>query len=152
MWCSPPQPRRVRPVSFRFLSAALLTGLLAAPTLAQPAADPPRESPAERASTLIVFGDDPCPRSSGQEIVVCARLPESERYRVPKRFRGKRADAPAPDSWTSRVSELETVSRAGLPNSCSVVGSGGQTGCYAQFLRQAREERRQAEAETAEIP
>lgn len=127
--------------------------LLSAPAFAQGAPAPAGdEAPRERTSTLIVFGNDPCPRSTSEEIVVCARMPESERYRVPKRFRGKREDAPAPDTWANRVSTLETVSRVGTPNSCSPVGSGGQTGCYSQFLRQAREERRQAQAEAAEIP
>jgi hypothetical protein len=115
----------------------------AAPALAQD--DKVSAQPPERMVTLVVFGDDPCPRSSNEEIVVCARLPENERYRIPKRFRGKK-------SWVSRARELEYVSRAGTPNSCSPVGSGGQTGCFSQFLRQAREERRQTQAEGREVP
>jgi hypothetical protein len=111
------------------------------------------EDTAPRRSTLVVFGNDPCPRSSDDEIIVCARMPESERYRIPKRFRDKRpADAPAPDTWANRVTELETVSRIGTPDSCSVVGSGGQTGCYSKFLREAAEARRQQKAEQADVP
>ena len=125
--------------------------LLAATTTAWAQDDKVTDQPPERMVSLVVFGDDPCPRSSDREIVVCARLPENERYRVPKRFREKQVE-PAQESWTSRARELEYVSRAGTPNSCSPVGSGGQTGCFAQFLRQAREERRQAEAEGREIP
>ena len=129
-------------MQFRILIAAALVAFVAAPAEAKRDkgdADPPPVT-----SQLVVFGDDPCPRSSDNEIVVCARLPESERYRIPKRFRGKRrADAPAPDSWAQRVDTLETVSREGLPNSCSVVGSGGQTGCMQQFLHQAWQERHQ---------
>ena len=121
----------------------------AAPALAQE--DKASGQPPERMVSLVVFGNDPCPRSSDREIVVCARLPENERYRVPKRFRGKKPE-PSQESWASRARELEYVSRAGTPNSCSPVGSGGQTGCFTQFLRQAREERRQAEAEGREIP
>jgi hypothetical protein len=121
----------------------------AAPALAQD--DKVSAQPPERMVTLVVFGDDPCPRSSNEEIVVCARLPENERYRIPKRFRGKKAEA-GQESWVSRARELEYVSRAGTPNSCSPVGSGGQTGCFSQFLRQAREERRQTQAEGREVP
>jgi hypothetical protein len=134
--------------------AALIGGLLAVPASAQTRVPVPdaAEGPPQRMASLIVFGNDPCPRSNNDEIIVCARLPESERYRVPKRFRGKREDAPAVESWSSRVSTLETVSRAGTPNSCSPVGSGGQTGCYSQFLRQAREEQRQAKSEASRIP
>lgn len=127
--------------------AALLIALSALPASAQKAS----EGPPERVVSLLVFGNDPCPRSSGEEIVVCARLPENERYRIPKSLRGRKA-VPAHESWAARASELEYVSRAGTPNSCSPVGSGGQTGCYQQFLRAAREERRQSRAEPADIP
>ena len=34
-------------------------------------------------SEIVVFGTDPCPRSSDSEIVVCRRLPESMRFRLP---------------------------------------------------------------------
>ena len=40
--------------------------------------------PPDRIATLVVYGDDPCPRSAGDEIVVCARRPENERYRERK--------------------------------------------------------------------
>ena len=97
----------------------------------------------EKIASLVVYGDDPCPRSSDEEIVVCARLPESERYRIPKRLREAERKEDE-QSWGERVQVLEMVSRNGTPNSCSPVGSGGQTGCVAQFLRQAREAREQA--------
>jgi hypothetical protein len=144
----------VSPVPPRILIAALIGGLLAVPATAQERVPVPdaAEGPPQRMASLIVFGNDPCPRSSNDEIIVCARLPESERYRLPKRFRGKRENAPAVESWSNRVSTLETVSRVGTPNSCSPVGSAGQTGCYSQFLRQAREEQRRASSEAATIP
>jgi hypothetical protein len=144
----------VSPVSSRILIAALVGGLFAVPVSAQERTPVPdaAEGPPQRMASLIVFGNDPCPRSSGDEIIVCARLPESERYRLPKRFRGKRENAPAVESWSNRVATLESVSRAGTPNSCSPVGSGGQTGCYSQFLRQAREEQRQAKENAAGVP
>jgi hypothetical protein len=144
---------KVSPVQTRQLLAAACGLLLSTAAFAQPApADRDEGTPREKVSTLIVFGNDPCPRSTGDEIVVCARMPEGERYRVPKRFRGKRENAPAVESWTNRVSTLETVSRVGTPNSCSPVGSGGQTGCFSQFLRQSREERQQEAAEGKAIP
>ncbi|HWW64481.1 MAG TPA: hypothetical protein VNZ43_06955 [Sphingomonadaceae bacterium] len=119
----------------------------ACPALAGPA-DEEAPSPPEKVSTLVVYGNDPCPRSTNDEIIVCAREPESERYRIPKRFRGKkRENAPAVESWANTARELDYVSRAGLPNSCSPVGSGGMTGCYNQFLAQAREERRAEQQE-----
>lgn len=96
-------------------------------------------------TTLVVYGDDPCPRSSDEEIVVCAREPEGERYRIPKRLRRLNPKA-ADRSWGDRAQVLEMVSTRGTPNSCSPIGSNGQTGCMAQFLRQAREEHEQAAA------
>lgn len=136
------------PMVTRFLSASLVAAILLSggTAIARPKRQeiPIDVDPPEKMSTLIVFGNDPCPKSDGDEIVVCARQPESERYRLPKQFRGKRPVAAADtESWSNTVSALEYVGKAGTPNSCSPVGSGGQTGCYDQFLRQAREERRQ---------
>jgi hypothetical protein len=116
------------------------------------AAEPAPAPPPDKISTLVVYGNDPCPRSTTDEIIVCAREPESERYRIPKRLREKkRKNAPAVEAWSNTVRQLDYVSRAGLPNSCSPVGSGGFTGCYQQLLAQARAERR-AEQEEREIP
>jgi hypothetical protein len=128
-----------------FLLASM--ALLAAPAFA---ADPPASEP-NKITTLVVYGDDPCPRSNDEEIVVCAREPESERYRIPKRLRRGKPDA-AQRSWGDRVQVLEMVGRQGTPNSCSPVGSNGQTGCVAQFLRQAREEREQQAQQGSPAP
>lgn len=121
--------------------------LVAVPAIA---ADPPASEPT-KITTLVVYGNDPCPRSSNEEIVVCAREPESERYRIPKRLRRAKPDT-AQRSWGDRVQVLEMIGRQGTPNSCSPVGSGGQTGCIAQFLRQAREEREQTAHEGSQVP
>jgi len=137
----------------RWFAALTALSIAAAAAAQTPTADdPPPETPPARMSTLIVYGNDPCPRSSADEIVVCAREPESERYRLPRRFREQRPDDAAAQAWSSRVTTLETVSRVGLPNSCSVVGSGGATGCYQMFMRMAREEREQARREAAGVP
>lgn len=123
--------------------------LVAGTAFAQPRQD--QKEPPEKIATLIVYGDDPCPQGQGNEIIVCGREPESERYRVPKRFRGKKTE-PAQQAWSNTVRQLEYVSRIGTPNSCSPVGSGGATGCYQQLMRQAREEREEARREAAGIP
>jgi len=110
-----------------------IVALLAAPAAyAAPPAAP------ERIATLVVFGDDPCPRSTEDEIVVCARQPESERYRIPKRFREKQYEAARDGSWAGTAKVLEYVSRQGLPGSCSPIGSNGQTGCFRKFLEENR--------------
>jgi len=115
--------------------------LAAAPLAAAPrAVTSLAEEPPPRITTLVVFGDDPCPRSKDEEIVVCARQPESERYRIPKALRRKKRDEAA-QSWVERARTLDMVSKRGLPNSCSPQGSNGQTGCMRQFLEAARAER-----------
>ncbi len=99
--------------------------------------------PGETIHTTTVFGADPCPPAREGEIVVCGRLPESERYRIPKQFRKKPRDDSGPGaSWTSRVESLEAAQRFTLPNSCTAVGTAGQTGCTQAMLRQWFLERR----------
>lgn len=93
-----------------------------------------------------VYGTDACPTSNGEEIVVCRRLPEAERYRIPKDLREAAKDQPGP-VWSQRALDLEYVGKSGT-NSCSPDGNGGMTGCWSQLMRKAREERKaQREAE-----
>lgn len=106
--------------------------LAAAPVRAESAPPPPR------VSTLLVYGNDPCPRSSGDEIVVCARQPESERYRIPKALRKRAYNAARDGSWAGTAKVLENVSRQGIPGSCSPNGSYGQTGCFRRFIEENR--------------
>ena len=114
----------------------LLSALLLA---AAPApADPPATPEPQRYSTLVVFGSDPCPRSSENEVVVCARMPENERYRVPKRLRERRVTQGAPSvAWSRKVESMEYVSRMGIPNSCSVQGSFGAPALFADRIKAA---------------
>jgi hypothetical protein len=116
------------------LSAVLLCGLAASPCAAA------QEPPPQRETNVTVYGDDPCPESRGDEIVVCGRRPEEERYRIPAPLR--RSSRRSETSWASRAAELEDAQRDSRPNSCSVVGSNGQTGCTQQMIREWRAERR----------
>jgi hypothetical protein len=95
------------------------------------------DAPTKTIRTATAFGNDPCPAAREGEIIVCGRLPESERYRIPKQFREKPRDESGPSaSWASKVQTLEAAQRFTMPNSCSVVGTGGQTGCTQAMLRQ----------------
>jgi hypothetical protein len=106
------------------------------PNAAQPAAEP-------RINQVIVYGDDPCtPSSDPDEITVCARLPENDRFRIPPNLRDN-PDAPGNQSWTGRATELAYVGRTGT-DSCSTSGPGGFTGCLNQVINHARAERRAA--------
>lgn len=97
----------------------------------------------ERFSVLLTYGDDKCPEPEGDEIVVCAREPESERYRIPKALREKAEEERTADrSWTSRVEQQDEISRTTRPGSCSVVGTFGFSGCTSAAIRRWFEERR----------
>jgi hypothetical protein len=99
------------------------------------------EEPPKRTREVIVYGNDPCPEVQSNEIVVCGRRPENDRYRIPKELR-RRGERPSETAWGSRVQGLEDAARAGRPNSCSPVGSYGQTGCTQEMVRQWYAERR----------
>lgn len=133
------------------LLASLLLSIAVSAPAKRPHDDADAPAPPEKISALIVYGNDPCPRSTGDEIVVCGREPESERYRIPKRFRGQKKPLASQGAWSNTVQQLEMVSRRGLPNSCSPVGSNGATGCYDQFIAQARAER-QYDKDNADKP
>lgn len=117
-------------------SAALLLALTLVLQDAQ-AGEPP-----ERSVTAIVYGDDPCPEAKDEEeIVVCARRPDSERYRIPKELRNV-GDPLSETAWGARAETLDDASRSNLPGSCTTVGTYGQTGCRRQQLDDWYEERR----------
>ena len=121
-------------------AAALALLLAAAPALAQAPSPPGPAGPQDpRINQLIVYGEDACPPSSADEIIVCARKPEGERYRIPEVLRSD-PNAPINNSWANRATELQYVGRTGI-GSCSTVGPGGMTGCYNELVRQARAER-----------
>ncbi|HEV2043575.1 MAG TPA: hypothetical protein VGR05_02740 [Sphingomicrobium sp.] len=92
-----------------------------------------------KVSEIIVYGTDPCPRSTDDAIVVCARKPETERYRIPERLR-QGGSLQSRQAWAARAKTFETVGATGT-NSCSPVGPGGFTGCVNQVIKQAFDER-----------
>ena len=97
---------------------------------------------------LVVYGSDPCPRAaSPDEVVVCARRPETERYRIPKELRDSATeDDPESTSWAARAGALEAVGRSGI-QSCSTVGPGGVSGCMNEMVRAWRRDRRTGDGE-----
>lgn len=100
---------------------------------------------------LVIFGNDACPTNgNGDEIIVCARRPESERYRIPKELR-PRSQSPDAQSWAVRSQAALDTGRAGT-GSCSATGAGGWTGCWAQQMRAAKEEARQQAAAERDVP
>lgn len=120
---------------------------LAAAMLALPLVAAPEPALAQRVNEIIVYGTDPCPRSTDDEVVVCARKPESERFRIPERFR-QGGSLQSRQAWANRAIAFETYGKTGI-NSCSPVGPGGHTGCTQQLINQTfKELREEAEGGT----
>jgi hypothetical protein len=113
------------------VAAAGAFALLPAPAAAQ-------QVPGE----VVVFGNDPCPRSSDSQVYVCTRRPEAERYRLPKdqQLQGTRQER---RSWANKARALNSVGKTGT-GSCSAVGPGGHTGCLVEEIKQARRETQEA--------
>lgn len=125
------------------LKSLVLVGafVMASASTAQDDAPPaPSEMP-ERISFLVAFGEEKCREAVGDEIVVCANVPENERYRIPLALRTKERVI-TDRSWTSAVETLDSFARDLRPNSCSVNGSGGFGGCTQKMLQQWFAERR----------
>jgi len=100
---------------------------------------------------LIIFGNDKCPtNASGDEIIVCARRPESERYRIPKELRA-RSQSPDSQSWAVRSQSALATGRTGA-GSCSNAGAGGWTGCWAEQMRAAKAEKKAEAAAARDVP
>ena len=119
-------------------SAVAGSGFLALPESAQ--------AQQGNVAEIIVYGNDPCPRSTDDQVVVCARRPEAERYRIPERLRSG-GPPQAREAWANKAKVLETVGDTGT-FSCSPVGPGGYTGCLTQVIKQARDQRRQQAEES----
>lgn len=116
----------------RIHAAALLAvAVVASPVAAQ-------DEPGDKVNMVIVYGDDAAPEPVGDEIVVVARLPEGDRYRIPEALRF--SDDPANTSWAERVERLEIVGDFGTL-SCSAVGAGGATGCTQEMIAAAYADR-----------
>ncbi|MEO7248386.1 MAG: hypothetical protein ABIW31_08000 [Novosphingobium sp.] len=119
------------------LAAPLLAALLAAGSA--PAFAENSSATNEKVNAIIVYGKDECPKPVGDEITICARKPEAERYRIPQGLR----ETPSANSqsWNSRVMAYERVGKTGTL-SCTPAGAGGWTGCAQRLIDQAYAEKR----------
>jgi nitrogenase subunit NifH len=113
-------------------AAAAGFAALPAPAAAQQAQD----------NEVIVYGNDPCPRSTDSTVYVCTRRPENQRYRIPETLResGTRQQR---QSWATKSRQIMSAGATGI-NSCSAVGPGGSTGCLVQSIQQAKRESQEA--------
>ena len=119
------------------LLAAGIAGLFAGGTAL------PAPAQAQNQAEILVFGTDPCPRATDDEVVICRRLPESMRYRMPDQYRDT-STFQEKQSWTNKARTMQTVGSTGI-GSCSPVGPGGHTGCLTQEIQAARQARQEEE-------
>lgn len=115
----------------RLAAIAVSIALAVTPAVAQDAGG-------DKVRMVIVYGDDVAPTPQDDEIVVVARMPEADRFRIPEGLRY--SENPANDSWINRVERLEFVGASGTL-SCSAVGAGGSTGCTQEMIRNAYADR-----------
>ena len=121
--------------SFGPVGGLALASLLAVSPLAA------QSEAGDKVRIAIVYGDDAAPTPNGDEIIVVARMPEAERFRIPENLRY--SDNPANTAWVNRVERLEFVGSSGTL-SCSASGVGGSTGCTQEMIRNAYADKKAA--------
>jgi len=132
--------------------AALIAALLLTPgaAFAQQATQDQQAAtgqPPKRVRQVTLTGDQKCPESTAEEVVVCGR--DDEPYRIPKGLRDNKPIPAQNQSWVNRAATMDQVGRVagGIPDTCSPVGTGGQSGCSMTWNRQFADERRARRAE-----
>lgn len=100
----------------------------------KPVPAPGGDTSQPRQRLVTVFGTEECPKpTSPDEVVVCARLPDSEIYRIPKQLRAANDQRTSPFQANRNLLLGDASGGAGGSiGSCSVVGAGGSIGCNRQ--------------------
>ncbi|WP_203311052.1 hypothetical protein [Sphingomonas beigongshangi] len=142
---------------FRPLIVAALIGLPAvAPAQTAESAGSAEQAasgqPPQRVRSVTLNRGEKCPQSSSNEIVVCSTLDQP--YRIPKQFRDSGPIPAQNQSWVNRTATMDQVGRVagGLPDTCSPVGTGGQSGCALAANRQWAAEERAKRAAAEQVP
>jgi hypothetical protein len=81
---------------------------------------------------------------------ICVRAPEGDRYRIPKALR-EPSKSPESVSWAQRSQATLSEGKSGA-ESCSAVGAGGWTGCWAEQMRKARAEAKALKDAAPDVP
>ncbi len=100
-------------------------------SMLKPAPEARGDGTQPRQRLVTVFGTEECPKpTSPDEIVVCARLPDSEIYRIPERLRAADNRRISPFQANRNLLLGDAAGGAGGSiGSCSAVGPGGLIGC-----------------------
>ncbi|GGE17598.1 hypothetical protein GCM10011529_25130 [Polymorphobacter glacialis] len=101
-----------------------------------------------------MFGTEECPKpSSPDEVVVCARLPDSEIYRIPQQLRAANDQRTSPfQANRSLLLGDASGGAGGSIGSCSVVGSGGASGCNQDHIDAWARDRTGRMGQSEEVP
>ena len=108
----------------------------------------------QRVRSITLEGNEACPQAQGDEIVVCSRISPDEQFRIPKQLRNTAEPSARNQAWTNRVAVADRAGRvaAGIPDTCSPVGTGGQTGCSILWNQAFAAEKKAAEKNDSMIP
>ncbi|WP_375403366.1 hypothetical protein [uncultured Sphingomonas sp.] len=107
--------------------------------------------PPQRIRSVSITAGERCPPSTETEIVVCYQ--GGNPYRIPPGLR-ESAPSAASQSWVNRAANIDQASRVagGLPDTCSPIGFGGQTGCALTQNRAYAADKRQRELDERLAP
>jgi hypothetical protein len=131
------------------LKRMAILAVLAASPLLVPAA---QAQNAAQSGVLVIYGNDKCPTNdNGEEIVVCQRLDEAERFRIPQTLREQPTRPQVSESWSVRSQDALSAGRTGV-GSCSTVGAGGGIGCATRNISRGTAEARARREEAANLP
>ncbi|WP_374943575.1 hypothetical protein [Sphingomonas sp.] len=109
-------------------------------------------APPQRVRSVAIERGQACPKAVGDEVVVCTVI--GEPYRIPKPLRDSGEVGAANQSWVNRAATVDQVGRVagGLPDTCSPVGTGGQSGCSIARNQAFAADKRAREADAAAVP
>lgn len=131
------------------LNRILIVAAFAAVPLAMPAAAHAQST--SQGVVLDIYGNDKCPtNTNGEEIVVCRRHDEAERYRIPSNLR-EQGPPQKTESWAVRSQDALTAGTFGT-GSCTTAGVGGTTGCFVKEATAARADYRARKKAEENLP
>jgi hypothetical protein len=135
--------RRLLILSLALSGAAATSFVALAPVLAQISQD----------RVIDVYGDEKCPSSNGQQIVVCHRHDLKEKYRIPKDLRDSEPEPQAAGGNVGAASAVATTGGTGVQvQSCNAIGAGVNAGCTKSQLDNWKAQQRAQKKQEEGVP
>lgn len=79
---------------------------------------------------IDIYGNEKCPSSNGQQIVVCHHHDAQEQFRIPKDLRDQEPAPQAGGGNANAMNAQATTGGTGVQiNSCNAIGGGVNAGC-----------------------